>query len=81
MTTSSTTKTKARLYEASKYTAKNNLGGERAYWIAGPTVRRMAVANAILQTLFQQDEDVADSRVRTLLHDLYDLLTDDEDFA
>lgn len=68
------------LYENAKADAKDRLGGERAYWIAGPSIRRMAVADALLTVLTSQDDSVRDDTVRSLMTDLYDLLTSDKEF-
>lgn len=79
------TKTDRSLYLSAVYTrakkvAEQALGGEQAYRVHGATVRRMAVSAAILQRLAAQDEDVSDAAVRSLMCDLYDLLTSDPDF-
>lgn len=67
-----------RLYGLARKTAMNTAGGESAFWIIGATLRIGLVAQAILQTLYQQDEQVHDDKVRQLLHEMYVLLMDDE---
>jgi hypothetical protein len=70
-----------RLYDIAKRSAMDRLGGERAYWIQGPSIRRLAVADAVLTTLALQDEDaVTDAAVRRMLTAQFDLLTSDTDF-
>lgn len=79
--TAAADRTLRRFYSNAKRDAADALGGDRAYWIVGPKVRRMAVSDAILTVLDQQDDDaVSDAAVRSLLIGLRDLLTSDEDF-
>jgi hypothetical protein len=69
-----------KLYVNAKLAAADALGGARAYWIVGSTVRRMAVSAAVLQLLAQQDNSISDGTVRTLLEDLYESIVIDPDF-
>jgi hypothetical protein len=70
------------VYMRAKYRAKLTLGGNQAYRVVGPTVRRMAVSAAILQLLATQDEDdVSDAAVRSLVQNLHNILMSDSDFA
>ena len=70
-----------RLYKAAKNQAIDSLGGGRAYWIAGPTIRRHAMANAILSSLTAQDESISAETVRDVMNGLYDTLVNDRDFG
>lgn len=68
------------MYENAKRSGMDSLGGARAFYIAGPTIRRLAVADAVLSTLALLGEDIRDETVRRLLNDLYSTFRADVDF-
>lgn len=80
MTPAAREKTLDRLYDAVKKSAQLSLGGERAYSIVGPAIRRAFVAQAILHQAQGQDSSIPAERVREVQAALYDRLTSDEDF-
>lgn len=66
------------MYDNAKDAARQALGGVRAFAIHGPTIRRMAIADAIFTTLALLDEgEVTDEVHRDLSVDLFEYLTDD----
>ncbi len=68
-----------RLYDLAIKSAKNAAGGEAAFWIIGSTFRTALVSQEILTILALQNEAVSADRVRSLLHELRDLLDEDEE--
>lgn len=68
-------------YAKIKKRAKDAMGGERAFWIAGPTVRMAFVAREILAVLTAQDDDVPAERVRALMLDLQEWMDLDKELT
>jgi hypothetical protein len=66
-----------RLYKQAKEKAVDNMGGKRAFWIMGSSIRQAFVAQAILSILALQDDAVPAESVRTMLNALYERMTDD----
>jgi len=76
-TTASRAKAIDKIYANAKVTAVDSLGGPRAYNIAGPSIRRMAIAAAILGVITIQDESIAAETVRNMADELNTRLVDD----
>lgn len=70
----------SRLYVIARTSAIDALGGPRAFEIAGPAIRRMAIGSALLDLLAQQDESVAADTVRELLGALHGKLAEEGEF-
>lgn len=68
-----------RIYTIAKNTAVDTLGGPRAFQIQGPSIRRMAIAAAILDLLTMQDDTIAAETVQRLTLDLHELLFADSE--
>lgn len=77
MTQTSTRQT--RLYKEALDDAENLAGGKRAFMIVGPSIRQAFVAQAALRILATQDEDVPDRRVRELLFELTNAISEDQE--
>lgn len=69
--------TVVRSYRTAKLNAVDSLGGARAYEIQGPSIRRMAIAAAILDLATSQDDAIRAETVRDLTIRLHERLADD----